>query len=563
MASSAQTRTRPRRWATSVLFAALAVVAWAPQAFAASPLDGATVRVPLTQSRQMELSPNCGKPRTFAIVSGTSLQPVTISRSTSGWSAKPVLGDRVNLTLLEGRPVSALLILGFTDGTTAVRLAVSFGDDKSCSPLPANTPVKWDAFGGGKSYEGCGSATVEPMGGVLALSLFACVPTNTELPAVTGSPTVGSTLTVTTGRWTQEPSTFHFRWQRCKGGACVPIPSASTATYVVKRADLGFRIRVAVIAGNASTTITAFTHETARVTVPAASSPTAFRAPPPLDCSGPTTWLPPSLSGGWNNARFKAFRSATAWTSQTLVNLIQDRCVMHAIQSAGDADMIPSGCAGPIAGGLCDLPVAVQADIAIGLLDYARLYHDLWWKQPAQKQWFAVQWQLAQQQAATAVGVGGKRECATRPHSGECTYAKLFSNVFDSDGTYADAGRLLREVVVEGLAKRNWRALVQCTIPPAIGAVAGLPTSLADWQGIALTTLGAAGDSMTAVSEFLSDRARAQLSTVSTLDGIDLVTARLRTAEALRWSGETATVGASIVGTILFVRDELHCIPRH
>ena len=77
-------------------------------------------------------------------------------------------------------------------------------------------------------------------------------PANTVLPAISGTPTVGSTLTAGTGTWTGSPSSYAYEWRRCDAGgsSCTPIGGAAAASYAVAAADLGATIRVAVTATN-------------------------------------------------------------------------------------------------------------------------------------------------------------------------------------------------------------------------------------------------------------------------------------------------------------------------
>lgn len=83
-------------------------------------------------------------------------------------------------------------------------------------------------------------------------------PANTALPAITGTATVGETLTSSTGTWTGKPTpTFARQWKR--GG--VPIAGATAATYLLVPADAGAAITVTVtadsISGNRAATSTA------------------------------------------------------------------------------------------------------------------------------------------------------------------------------------------------------------------------------------------------------------------------------------------------------------------
>jgi len=83
-------------------------------------------------------------------------------------------------------------------------------------------------------------------------------PRPTGEPSITGRTMVGQVLRTTRGSWTgTEPITYQFRWFRCEGrGApdasnCTRIANASNASYVLRQADAGFRIRSQVVATNA------------------------------------------------------------------------------------------------------------------------------------------------------------------------------------------------------------------------------------------------------------------------------------------------------------------------
>ena len=84
-------------------------------------------------------------------------------------------------------------------------------------------------------------------------------PRNTARPTITGSPTVGESLTANDGTWTNNPTGFAYQWQRCDIDAivCGNVPGATGKTYGVRAADVGFRVRVEVTARNASGTGTA------------------------------------------------------------------------------------------------------------------------------------------------------------------------------------------------------------------------------------------------------------------------------------------------------------------
>jgi hypothetical protein len=97
-------------------------------------------------------------------------------------------------------------------------------------------------------------------------------PLNTVEPRITGTAMVGEVLRTTRGTWTGTPPiTYEYRWFRCQGpGAadasdCQRITNANNASYALRQADAGFRIRSQVVATNADGTATATSNPTAVV----------------------------------------------------------------------------------------------------------------------------------------------------------------------------------------------------------------------------------------------------------------------------------------------------------
>jgi hypothetical protein len=89
--------------------------------------------------------------------------------------------------------------------------------------------------------------------GVFTGQALAAPPENTGVPALSGTAREGATLTATRGSWTNSPTTFTFKWQRCStdGVGCVDITTANVNRYTVAAADVGRTVRVVVTASNA------------------------------------------------------------------------------------------------------------------------------------------------------------------------------------------------------------------------------------------------------------------------------------------------------------------------
>jgi hypothetical protein len=90
-------------------------------------------------------------------------------------------------------------------------------------------------------------------------------PVNTSLPAISGTPQVGLTLTASNGSWNPTSGlTFTRQWLRCDG-SCTAISGADSSTYVPGTADVGKRLAVGVTATNAGGSTSAWSAWTAVV----------------------------------------------------------------------------------------------------------------------------------------------------------------------------------------------------------------------------------------------------------------------------------------------------------
>lgn len=111
-------------------------------------------------------------------------------------------------------------------------------------------------------------------------------PTSATLPSISGTPTVGQTLSASSGTWSgSTPMSYSYGWVRCasSGGSCSPISGAASATYTQTSADAGSTIRVTVSATNAAGSATA------------TSAATALVSQAPAGPSAPATGLGSSL----------------------------------------------------------------------------------------------------------------------------------------------------------------------------------------------------------------------------------------------------------------------------
>src|SRR5262249_41187823 len=99
-------------------------------------------------------------------------------------------------------------------------------------------------------------------------------PTNTDLPAITGTAQQDHTLTTTDGTWDGSPTHFDYQWQDCdaNGQKCVNTGTDAT-TYALTSGDVGHTVQVIVTATGAGGSAHATSNRTAQVSAAAASPP--------------------------------------------------------------------------------------------------------------------------------------------------------------------------------------------------------------------------------------------------------------------------------------------------
>ena len=94
--------------------------------------------------------------------------------------------------------------------------------------------------------------TVVAAGALVALTPAAVLarsnatPVNTAPPTVTGTEREGQTLTAGNGTWSNNPTSFEYKWQRCTidGTACGDIAGATEKTYKPVQGDVGHALAV-------------------------------------------------------------------------------------------------------------------------------------------------------------------------------------------------------------------------------------------------------------------------------------------------------------------------------
>jgi hypothetical protein len=124
---------------------------------------------------------------------------------------------------------------------------------------------------------------------------------STGSPAISGTPSPGQTLQVSSGSWSQPPSALGYQWQRCNpnGRLCTPIAGAVASSYTVTTDDSGHKL-LAVVHATAGTAVQDSLSGAALV---------AAAAPP----AGPSSSAAPTVAGTVEQGS-QLTGSAGSWT---------------------------------------------------------------------------------------------------------------------------------------------------------------------------------------------------------------------------------------------------------
>jgi 6-phosphogluconolactonase (cycloisomerase 2 family) len=196
------------------------------------------------------------------VITGTAQENQTLQASTGSWTNSP-LGYTYQWERCNSSGGGCGNIAGATASAYVVATA-DVGDTLRVIVTASN-------LGGHNAATSAATAAVLP-----------AAPANQGLPAISGTAQQGLPLSVSTGSWTNSPSSFTYQWMQCDrfGGGCAPLVGATASGYVASAADVGHTLSVIVTAYNAggSTSVT--------------SPPSALVAP-----GAPANASPPAISG--------------------------------------------------------------------------------------------------------------------------------------------------------------------------------------------------------------------------------------------------------------------------
>jgi O-glycosyl hydrolase len=133
------------------------------------------------------------------------------------------------------------------------------------------------------------------------LVVVAAAPVNTSPPTVTGFTQEGATLSDVHGSWTNEPTSYSYKWLRCTsaGKECKAISGATEEMYTLEEADIGHRLLVEEVAANEAGSGTGAFSPLTEVVVAAAPVNTALPTITGTPRQGETL---KEARGGWTNS---------------------------------------------------------------------------------------------------------------------------------------------------------------------------------------------------------------------------------------------------------------------
>jgi len=122
-------------------------------------------------------------------------------------------------------------------------------------------------------------------------------PQNTAPPAISGSAVAGQTLTCSQGSWTNNPTSFAYRWNR----DAAAITDAMASTYTIAGGDVARQITCTVTASNAGGSTAATTAPVTPSQVPVAVALPQNTAPPSISGSAVAGQPLTCSQGSWTN----------------------------------------------------------------------------------------------------------------------------------------------------------------------------------------------------------------------------------------------------------------------
>ena len=157
-------------------------------------------------------------------------------------------------------------------------------------------------------------------------------PETTTAPAISGTTARGQALSVSTGAWTDSPTSYAYQWQRAATTTYASITGATANSYTLQPADVNMNIRVVVTAKNAIGSASTYSN----VAGPVAKAPPANSVAPTVAGTAARGSVLTSAAGTWSGA---GNTFAYAWQRDTgagFANITGATAATYTLQGADE-----------------------------------------------------------------------------------------------------------------------------------------------------------------------------------------------------------------------------------
>jgi hypothetical protein len=185
-------------------------------------------------------------------ISGSTVQGQSLTTTNGSWSGNPtMISYQWQDCDSSGSSCSTIA------GATGSRYTLGSGDVGHT----VRSVVTAGNAGGSSSASSAASAVV---------TAPVSAPSNTAVPAVSGTTTQGQAVTTSKGSWSGTSPSYAYQWQDCNtfGTGCSTISGATSSSYTLQAGDIGDTVRSVVTASNSAGSASASSTPTSAVAAP-------------------------------------------------------------------------------------------------------------------------------------------------------------------------------------------------------------------------------------------------------------------------------------------------------
>ena len=242
-------------------------------------------------------------------VTATNVNGTAISNSTATGYTVPLYNVQLPITrgyLVVGQILEASDGVWSSTYTTNLSYQWKRGSDSISGAISPTYTLTESDIGYAISVQVTGTTLLGSIAVTSATRGSVTIVGNTEVPVISGSLRVGSTLSVTTGTWLGAPSTNTYQWQSSADGSVWDsISGATSSTYVLRAAQSGLYMRAQVFGNKTSSASVAYRITATTITSGAVSALTLSNS------------SAPSVSGSWTEGATLTASTGTWSTSGT------------------------------------------------------------------------------------------------------------------------------------------------------------------------------------------------------------------------------------------------------